>query len=302
MNPNIELAQLSLMGRRYSEAEEKFTQLLSTPDAPHAWLGLGLAKIGNLPAGKSTPDEVAFCFKKVFDLTPDGKEQACLLALSAAKAMLGEVVAILPKLVEVEDAATRARGAALFHKGFAYLRGSGVLSRGSGPTLFTNLDALHDSYRGSILMDASSEMSSDASKMRKHLAEVVNNIQVAVKKVVPKEFPGREDFMSAGHDLWSQLILGTEMYEKVKRITAIPATTRELYQQPYRSSDQKSLYGVCGGLAHRWGWRHSSVQLVFVLTGMCWGIGVVWYIVELNRAKNTVPTKGVPMLQRSVPQ
>ena len=244
-NPEIELAQLSLTGRRYGEAEERFTRLLSSPDAPQAWLGLGLAKLGKLPSGKCTPEEVAFCVNKALALEPNRREEACLMVMSATKAMLEEVSTLIPELFAFEDAAAKARGRALLNKGFAYMRGTGMFSGNSGPTLFTSLDSLHDSYRGSVLVDASSELRGNARQLGDYLRNAIINIRSAITLVVPKEFPGRDDCLAAADKLTVELALPVEM----RRANSLPTATPELYQQRYRSSDQKTLFGVCGGLA-----------------------------------------------------
>ena len=295
-NPDLELAQLSLTGRRYSEAEEKFTRLISTPDAPHAWLGLGLAKIGKLPSRKCTPDEVAFCFNKVFALAPDRKDEACLLALSAAKAMLQEVESLLPEVFAAEDAAAQARVSAFLHKGLSYLRATD--NHGSGPSLFTNLDALHDSYRGSVLLDASTEMRSSAQQIRNYLTGAVTNIQVAILLVVPAAFPSRQEWLAAA----SELIRPLTTSQGVVRVGATArAANPEDYTGIYKSTDQKTVAGICGGIAHKWGWNHSAVQLLFlvgyILTySILFFIYIYWWIT----VKKRLPTKGVPKPKKLV--
>jgi phage shock protein PspC (stress-responsive transcriptional regulator) len=64
------------------------------------------------------------------------------------------------------------------------------------------------------------------------------------------------------------------------------------YQGFYRSSDEKTLGGVCGGLAHKWGMNRSVVQLIFLILGILYFIGLLVYIVFWIAFK-AVPTKGV---------
>lgn len=287
-SPELELAQLSLTGRRYSEAEEKFTRLLSTPEAPQAWLGLGLAKMGRLPSGKATSEEVVHCFNKALSLSPEIKDEAYRLALSVARAMLEEIESLLPKVAAAESAAAQARVSGLLHKGFSYMRAT---SNGSGhrPTLFTNLDALHDSYRGSVLFDVSTEIQSNAREMRSHLLRSVLAVSKTVTALVPEGHPAREESLTVAGTLAESLTLTAEQL----RIKNLPEATPDLYLKPYRSSDEKTFFGICGGLAHRWGWKHSLVQLLFIVLAPVY-IGVIWYLIEIVRTKQKLPTKGVP--------
>lgn len=286
-SPDLELAQLSLTGRRYGEAEEKFTRLLSTTEAPQAWLGLGLAKLGKLPSRKNTPEEVAYCFNKALALAPDRKDEACRLALSVAKAMLQDVEAMLPKVAAAESASTQAFVAGFLHKGMSYLRASSS-SANSRPTLFTNLDALHDSYRGSVLLDASSEILASAQKVRDYLIGAVASVRSAVVQIVPDGYPSKAECLAAADGLTQALLPPSPEARKPK---PLPAPD---YNKPYKSKDQAVFAGVCGGMAHRLGWNRYLVRLLFTFLILFYNVGTIWYIIEIFRARQTLPTKGIP--------
>lgn len=64
------------------------------------------------------------------------------------------------------------------------------------------------------------------------------------------------------------------------------------YQGFYRSSDEKTLGGVCGGLAHKTGFNRSGWQIIFVFLSLLWLMGVVVYIVMWVGFK-ALPTKGI---------
>lgn len=66
------------------------------------------------------------------------------------------------------------------------------------------------------------------------------------------------------------------------------------YSLPYRSSDEKMLFGVCGGLAHKWGWRSYSARLLFALLTAVYLVGPIWYVFAVVKTKQQLPTKGVP--------
>ena len=49
--------------------------------------------------------------------------------------------------------------------------------------------------------------------------------------------------------------------------------------QLYRSNRNRVLFGVCGGLAERYGWDPTWVRIAFVLATLAGGPGVVLYLV-----------------------
>lgn len=79
--------------------------------------------------------------------------------------------------------------------------------------------------------------------------------------------------------------------------SAAPAPTsgsgrrNPIYDGYYRSSDDRELAGICGGLAHKWGKSNIVVRLVFLLffpLGFCFVYPFLWL------AWKDVPTKNVP--------
>ena len=63
------------------------------------------------------------------------------------------------------------------------------------------------------------------------------------------------------------------------------------YQGFYRSSDEKTFAGVCGGLAHKWGVSRGAVQAIFVILFFFFFGWLIYPVCWL--AFKTVPTKGV---------
>jgi phage shock protein PspC (stress-responsive transcriptional regulator) len=51
------------------------------------------------------------------------------------------------------------------------------------------------------------------------------------------------------------------------------------YSGYYKSSDDKSVAGVCAGLAHKMKISKGGLQAAFVLLGLLWLVGVVFYII-----------------------
>ena len=53
------------------------------------------------------------------------------------------------------------------------------------------------------------------------------------------------------------------------------ATTKRLM----RSSKDKILGGVCGGIAEHYGWDPTLVRLGWVVLSLAWGVGILLYII-----------------------
>ena len=49
--------------------------------------------------------------------------------------------------------------------------------------------------------------------------------------------------------------------------------------QLYRSNHNSVLFGVCGGVAERYGWDPTWVRLAFVIATLAGGPGILVYIV-----------------------
>ena len=64
------------------------------------------------------------------------------------------------------------------------------------------------------------------------------------------------------------------------------------YQGFYRSSDEKTIGGVCGGLAHKWGMSHSALEMIFIITGLFFVLPIVFYICCWIALK-PLPTKNI---------
>ncbi len=74
--------------------------------------------------------------------------------------------------------------------------------------------------------------------------------------------------------------------------TLPPAYTLKDYEGFYRSSDEKSIGGVCAGLAHKWNMNRFGIQIGFILLGLFFIIGVILYL-ACWAAFKSVPTRGV---------
>ena len=60
----FDLATLALKGRKFKEAEERYTRLIQLSNSIPAWCGLGLAKMGLPYTQEVTVDEIVYCFEK----------------------------------------------------------------------------------------------------------------------------------------------------------------------------------------------------------------------------------------------
>lgn len=63
------------------------------------------------------------------------------------------------------------------------------------------------------------------------------------------------------------------------------------YNSLYCSKDEKVIFGLCGGLAHKFGVPPAAMRVVTLVLLCCFGIGLL-YIVGIFLPK--LPTKGVP--------
>ena len=73
----------------------------------------------------------------------------------------------------------------------------------------------------------------------------------------------------------------------------IPRTQE--YEGWYKSTDDKVLSGVCGGLAHRWNMNTNVLRVTIVVLGVLFWLPVLIYIgLELGLSKK-LPTKGIQM-------
>ncbi len=53
------------------------------------------------------------------------------------------------------------------------------------------------------------------------------------------------------------------------------ATTKRLM----RSTKDKILGGVCGGIAEHYGWDPTLVRLGWIVLSLIWGVGILLYII-----------------------
>lgn len=96
---------------------------------------------------------------------------------------------------------------------------------------------------------------------------------------------GRVDFVAIGQSAKEIYVIGkTGQTSDGKRPSE--------YDALYRSSDEKTLGGVCGGLAHKYGVSRGGWQIIFMLVSFCYLAGVVVYIVMWLGFK-ALPTKGI---------
>ena len=60
----------------------------------------------------------------------------------------------------------------------------------------------------------------------------------------------------------------------------------------YRSSDDKVIGGVCGGLAHRFDWNVEALRWIFALAGIFSGVALFVYLILWLVLKER-PTSGI---------
>lgn len=64
------------------------------------------------------------------------------------------------------------------------------------------------------------------------------------------------------------------------------------YNGLYRSSDNRIIAGVCGGLAHKWRLNASGLRLIVLILSLMSGVGVIIYV-ALWLLLNSLPTKSL---------
>ncbi len=70
-----DLAEMDYFAKNYSEAEKKFTELISLNGNAELWLKLGLCKTHlTIRIRESNPNEATFCLKKAIELNPSDKD------------------------------------------------------------------------------------------------------------------------------------------------------------------------------------------------------------------------------------
>lgn len=290
-NTETELAELALSGRRFEEAERRFTALLKAGRAADGWSGLAMVKLGLLSSERSTAEEVIYCYSKLTAVAPERESELAGFLAAGSGAIAEDMLAAVKHVRAIDDAAWSARVSGFAMKGLSYFRATS--GRANSPTLFTNVDALHDSYRGSLLLDRSVDAAGAAAHLRTRITTTGTDLMRIIEKVLPAEDVRRKDLTESITEILSWL----EPNGSDRR--AVPPA-REIYLGRYRSSDQRALFGVCGGLAHRWGRSHALVQLMFCGAFTVGGFGLFWYLSELARSRAVVPTKGVPRPSKSL--
>ncbi len=84
-----------------------------------------------------------------------------------------------------------------------------------------------------------------------------------------------------------------EVRDKQNLGSATAGSQRPLaYQGYYRSSDESTFGGVCGGLAHKWNVSRGGLQFGFLILALIYLLGLIAYIVCWVTFKK-LPTKGV---------
>lgn len=67
------------------------------------------------------------------------------------------------------------------------------------------------------------------------------------------------------------------------------------YEGWYKSSDDKVLTGVCGGLAHRWNMNSNVLRVLVLILGIFFLVPVIIYLILEIGLKKKLPTKGKEM-------
>lgn len=68
----MDLAQMALQGKRYSEAESLYMEIATQNNSYEAWVGIGLCKLYQLAEGR-TMEEVLFCMNKAKKIIPNNE-------------------------------------------------------------------------------------------------------------------------------------------------------------------------------------------------------------------------------------
>jgi phage shock protein PspC (stress-responsive transcriptional regulator) len=93
----------------------------------------------------------------------------------------------------------------------------------------------------------------------------------------------------------TMLFVPPEVPPIVKPVTiysTAPVQASREYAGFYRSADQKTIGGVCAGLAHKMKMNTSGMQVGFVLLGLFFLIGLIMYI-AFWLAFKPLPTKNI---------
>ena len=97
VDARFQLALMALNARRYDEAVQRFTEILSVSPSPQVWLGLGASKIGAFMAGTVAADELVFCFRQA---KLSGSEADLSLTYTAFCATVDDFLAIATAILQ----------------------------------------------------------------------------------------------------------------------------------------------------------------------------------------------------------
>lgn len=153
----MDMAQLSLRGHRFSEAEQRFLELAKKSNSSLAWCGVALAKTGLVYSDSATLGEVFYCFDKALAIEPDN-------APDIKKVMFGSVLQMTGSLADFFAFELVKEKEAEWQKVKGYILGIGSAVMGSletNQTRFTNLSALGGEVLGfATVVNAQSKLSS----------------------------------------------------------------------------------------------------------------------------------------------
>ncbi len=106
-----DLATLALKGKRFQEAGDMFTALLTKTQTSEAWCGIGLARLGLILEG-TTVEEVFFCFEKAKSVGPEKVEDIELVVLQTTMEALTHLYQLYVEAVFASRAAVFKRNLA----------------------------------------------------------------------------------------------------------------------------------------------------------------------------------------------
>ena len=69
----------------------------------------------------------------------------------------------------------------------------------------------------------------------------------------------------------------------------------KVYEGWYKSTDDRVLTGVCGGLAHRWNMNSNVLRVLVFILGVCFIVPLLVYLILEAGLKKKLPTKGIEM-------
>jgi hypothetical protein len=187
-SPELTLALMALKGRRYEEADRRYTRLAERTNDVQAWLGVGLAKLNRLVSGHGSVEEVAVIFAKAVASCPDSPTASALEAF-VAKQLVSTITHLYQILFALQGAADEAQmkafGASIMG---GVAAGVGMLSKNWFAT-FATLDVFDRSLDE---ISEQSEKSEQIGLSQQQVKDLIGELTVFVRTFGVMTFTGGE--------------------------------------------------------------------------------------------------------------